>query len=1423
MKVSRAVSPVALAALILALALLEWDLLSGFLRLFAWQCALLMGLAILLQLSWRSSRRAPQPTRRLLTFATVLVFLLAALALAHHLQAYRTASSWEEQRSTRLEQRAQGIRRDFAQLLGELSAPAADLARVPAGDRRALFQVLEAAASRPRPEGDRFGWTLWNREGPIAWGGRTALAAAPASRGGASIFAQGASQILASSTPVGSDAFLLGEYLLQSPLEEEPRLPLHRPAVRGGSVTLRIAAPVRPSEESDLASSRLGRARHGALPASTNLFVPLQGATGRTLVVVSLSDQQLDEVLLQDRRNHWIAGVLLNAAGLLLLALLCFAGRKEGRMAWVLSGAGFLVAARAALLPLSYGLSGSSLFDPRLFGSMLAEPLFRSAGDFFLTSVVWLLLVTELTRSRWDPEIPPRPLRIAAGVLLLVPSGYLLGRLAAETPWHARFDVTRVELFPINAPRLLVQTGLLMLFGGWLLLALSWGSEIRRAAFPRASRNPVRLPTAARAIAFVTLTVFLFLPILLASSLRQRESFFLDTLLPEVENQTSIREQILKEAIDRLDQSPRARRILASASGAAGEGTAYRLWSLTRLKEEGLSSSLRLFAPDGTPIGRFGLNLPAEAKVQELLSQGPGHPKRLVLRVGGLKRRVLEAETLLKAPGIAPHRVQIYLVDEAENLSVLRAGNPYARVFQVSQTGETNPELIGSEPLLALLDEAGRIQECNLENAPVFPPGFLERLPAGRPRWIQARIGVEDFRVIAKRSSGKVLAMGFLLPSALRLTGSFTRMILMGLLLGLILATVLGMLGGMTLPQLRPRGGLFRRLLAVFLAASFLPLFALAFFLQRFAAREFEENLLSQGISSLGAAGRIVEDYLSGDTQEEAAPPIEDGVAYWISRVVHQDISLYRGDVLSATSTRELFASGLLPTRLEAPLYRQLLLEGQPYALGRQQVGNLSTLVIAAPLSLGNPAAGVLSLPLSGKEMEIRHKRADVEEAILIVTVLMLLLLTLLSDILARRVARPISALAAATERIEAGDYDAEVRLRTRDEPAMLIDSFNRMAASLRRQREDLRRRSDYIRKILLHATTGVVSTDAQERIVTVNPAARLLLGLPSTPAPGSDLIETLSSEPALAPLRDALASTPADREARWQIELRWEDRPATLRVASLPFRASPSAPPGRILLFEDLTETVRSSRLQAWAEMARTIAHEIKNPLTPIQLSADHLRKVYLAKAPDFGDILEECLDTIQKQVLALRRIAADFSDYARIPNPKPQRIAPAQLLEEVLAPYRDFPPSGTTLELRIDAGTPDLWADPVLTRRALANLVQNALEAMTEGGTLSILAGIAPDGAGLPSQRVRIRVKDTGPGIDPAARARLFEPYFSTKASGSGLGLSIVRKSTEEQGGRVQIHSAPGKGTEVLLDLPAWSPVPQSSADSAPEGAIR
>ncbi len=1416
-KPGKALPRISLASALTLLALLlllHLDLASGFVLLSLPQLGVSLVLAFCLPWVMKGQSESGGRARTVFLSGVTLAILLLGIALAYHFVSRQELVSDTRGGTRRLEYRAGRIQHEFQEFLGGLTRPADELSKNFPLERIARFDRLQELLSRTQPDQERYGWTLWQGGAPDSWAGRTALA-----EGGVSTSAQpslalvtkGASVILVASTPVRKLWTFTSEYLLQSPLESAPllELPSLRRGVDGDSVQLgSLSSLVPPDGAPDLEASRKGRSRHGIAPGQATLYLPLQDGSGQTLIVVTLRDRPSEAGLLQSRSTYQLLGIALSCLALLALSQLAFrlAVSREGNSALFpfALGAVLLALTRVVLFPMRWVLQERDIFGSRLFGSSLAAPLFRSPADLFITALLISLLAAWVGRvlagSR-NPR-PGRVLILGLGLPFLALSGLFLLRLAAEIPQNARFDVTRVVYFPVDWPRILVQSGLCMLFGSWLYLALSCLRSLRRKPFedPAAESHPFH---PARTAAFVSLGVLLFLPVLLQESAHQREEFFLKTLLPEVENQQSIRERILREVMEDLSSSSRARRILAAAESVSAEGTAYRLWSITRLKRGGFSSALRLFAPDGHLMASFGLNLPAEPEFDQLPRTPNARVKQLLLTMGGLRRRVLAGEVELRGAADDTYRAQVYLLDESENLFFIRSANPDIRLFQASFPRDTNPELISSEPLLAFFDSRGRLMECNLEGGTFLPRGALEQTGAAEPRWTIAQVGDERYRALVSRSSNGFVILGFLLPTALQVIGSFVRFTLLGLVLGGAATGILALLAGSDAWKPLPPRGYSRRLLLGFLAASLLPLFALAIFLHQFASREFQENLLSQGLNSLGAAGRIVEDYLRASDEGEAS--IDDGVAYWISRVVDQDVNLYRGETLTASSTRELYSSGLLPTRLEAAVYSELNLEGRPFSLSRRREGSVDTLTISAALSPADPASGILSLPLSLKERENRRKRADVDEAILIVTVAMLLLLSALSDYLARRVSRPITALSAAAGRIEAGDYDAEVRLRAKDEPALLIESFNRMAASLRRQREDLQRRSDYIGKILLNATTGVISTDSSERIVTLNPAARILLGLTSAPGAGSILTEVLGNSAALAPLSRALSGSPPDREARWQVELPLGERTATLRVASLPFRETPDAPPGRILLLEDVTEAVRSSRLEAWAEMARRIAHEIKNPLTPIQLSADHLKKVYRSADPRFAEILEQCLETIQKQVRSLRNIAGDFSDYARIPVLVTQRISARELLEEALAPYSNNPPDGLRFFLNIDSLTPDLQVDPALTRRALVNLVQNAMEAMAGGGALTVSADPMPNSGEGRRPMVRIRVRDSGPGMDAATQSRLFEPYFSTKATGSGLGLSIVKKTAEDQGGRVRVISAPGEGTEVILDLPA------------------
>jgi signal transduction histidine kinase len=230
-----------------------------------------------------------------------------------------------------------------------------------------------------------------------------------------------------------------------------------------------------------------------------------------------------------------------------------------------------------------------------------------------------------------------------------------------------------------------------------------------------------------------------------------------------------------------------------------------------------------------------------------------------------------------------------------------------------------------------------------------------------------------------------------------------------------------------------------------------------------------------------------------------------------------------------------------------------------------------------------------------------------------------------------------------------------------------------------------------------------------------------------------------------------------------------------------------------------------RSNRLAAWAEMARQVAHEVKNPLTPIQLSAEHLRRVFGDPKVDFAATLETCTQTILKQVRTLRGIVTEFSAFARPPAPVLERQDLKALVGEALRPYQPGLPPGVTLSVEASDGVPSVMADRRLIERAVVNLLENALQAVGEDGAIRVRLR-----SGEAGRRAEIEIEDTGAGIDATVKERLFEPFFSTKTSGSGLGLALVKRIAEDHGGGVSLEPAPGRGTRAVLWLPAEPPAP-------------
>jgi nitrogen fixation/metabolism regulation signal transduction histidine kinase len=236
--------------------------------------------------------------------------------------------------------------------------------------------------------------------------------------------------------------------------------------------------------------------------------------------------------------------------------------------------------------------------------------------------------------------------------------------------------------------------------------------------------------------------------------------------------------------------------------------------------------------------------------------------------------------------------------------------------------------------------------------------------------------------------------------------------------------------------------------------------------------------------------------------------------------------------------------------------------------------------------------------------------------------------------------------------------------------------------------------------------------------------------------------------------------------------------------------------------LHRQRAELERTNRLAAWADMARQVAHEIKNPLTPIQLNAEHLQRVHADRGRPLGALVDDCVANILGQVRLLRQISSEFSSFASAPTPHPVATDLGQLLDQILAPYRAGLRERVRFDVEVPSATPPAFVDPLLISRALTNLLENALHAMPDGGRLRFVVEQAagPD-------RLHLRVTDSGVGMDAAALGRIFEPYFSTKTTGTGLGLTIAKRNVEANGGSIAVSSELGVGTTVTLTLPVVS----------------
>ncbi|HEB57375.1 MAG TPA: HAMP domain-containing protein [Gammaproteobacteria bacterium] len=536
------------------------------------------------------------------------------------------------------------------------------------------------------------------------------------------------------------------------------------------------------------------------------------------------------------------------------------------------------------------------------------------------------------------------------------------------------------------------------------------------------------------------------------------------------------------------------------------------------------------------------------------------------------------------------------------------------------------------------------------------------------------------------------------------------------------------------------------------------------------------------------------------------------------------------GQIIASNSTE---TSRLVPVHLDDTTLH--LLHQRAYKVGLIPVKD-SGLYIRAAVAV--PGAGIISedrvlqalFPVAermnelansvqsafGQYREITYLRTPLKYSF-ILTLSLVLLLSILTAIwaafyAARRMTAPIYDLVEGTRAVAAGDYDKRLPLPGNDELGFLVTSFNDMTWKIAKAREEasnsqqqLQAQHTYLETVLANLSSGVLTLDNKLNLRTCNRTASQILGLDIETYLQQPLKMLAKKNPGLNVFIDTVSSRQMDNKSGWQAEISLlgpgGHKVLMCRGSILP--GSDDSPEGLVIVFDDITTLLQAQRNAAWGEVARRLAHEIKNPLTPIQLSAERLRHKYLHSMPKKdAEVLDRATHTIVQQVGTMKELVKAFSEYARMPVLELEALNLNRLIEEVLDLYRG---SGSRLqfELELEPGIPRVEADAGRLRQLLHNLVKNAQEAMPQAANarIKIITHCVEEQA---CQFVELRLSDSGPGIPLNMFDHLFEPYVTSKPKGSGLGLAIVKKIVEEHGGVLWAENNKGAGASIVIRLP-------------------
>ena len=469
------------------------------------------------------------------------------------------------------------------------------------------------------------------------------------------------------------------------------------------------------------------------------------------------------------------------------------------------------------------------------------------------------------------------------------------------------------------------------------------------------------------------------------------------------------------------------------------------------------------------------------------------------------------------------------------------------------------------------------------------------------------------------------------------------------------------------------------------------------------------------------------------------------------------------------------------------------------YGEGRRIIGAV-VVDYFVPASVSKKAQAISRSYEEYKHMAILNK--PVKNAymltLLLITLVMIFAASWFGFALAKGVTVPIQQLAEGTHEVAHGNLDYRIESGGDDEIGTLVASFNQMTEDLKHSQSELEQRRQYMETLLANITAGVISVDRSGKVTIVNKAAELMLDIVAEAVLRRPYEEALQA-PNLWPLLDVIQQVKGSAGVERDIRIVGRDGPLTLMTVAASLRDDDGNTLGIMVFIENLTEIQSVQRVEAWREVARRIAHEIKNPLTPIQLSAQRLRKRYENVLDGDGAVLDKCTSTIIRQVEELKTLVNEFSNFARLPTAKLATDDLNDVVREALFLVKEGHRE-VEFDFSEQDSVPLVELDREQIKRALFNLLDNAVASLNGGGRIEI-ATRYDETFGM----VRLEVADEGEGIAREDRGRIFEPYYSTKEDGTGLGLSIVGTIVADHRGYIRVRQNQPRGTRFIIELPA------------------